>query len=335
MNNYIVPAQWNKHKYTILAWPNNKKIWLEDLSIVQKEFVNFCCSLINANEQLKILVTNNQTLDEAIKKISNTKVEYLKIPYGDIWLRDTGPIFAKNLNNKFVANIFQFNGWGNKYVFKHDNKVATNIANKFKLNILNYNYILEGGSIESNGLNTCLTTKQCLLNKNRNKELSQNDIEKNLKNMLGFEKILWLEEGLLNDHTNGHIDTLARFVSYSKVVCMRAHYKNDPNFKILKQNSIQLKKFTNASGNRLEVIEIPSPGIIKNNNGKIMPASFVNFYNANNAIIMPSFNSHFDEEAMEILSKSLNKKIITKSAKAILTGGGTFNCITLEVPIGV
>ncbi len=334
MHNSLLPAQWGPHQHTLLAWPTHKELWQINLRPAQKEFAAFCKALINAGEHLKILVANEQALDEAQKYLESQDIEFLEIPYGDIWLRDTAPIFTKTSDNELIANIFKFNGWGNKYLFAHDTQLATNIVQTFECHNIQHDFFLEGGAIETDGMATCLTTKQCLLNKNRNPKFLQPNIEKKLKDALGFEKILWVDRGLYNDHTDGHIDTLTRFIAPGQIVCMRAHYKSDQNFNTLKDISNQLKKFTDTSGNKLEVIEIPSPGEIKNTQNEIMPASFMNFFIANNGLIVPVFDSPFDQEALGILSKCMSKEVLGLPARVILTGGGTFNCITQQVPTG-
>ena len=212
--------------------------------------------------------------------------------------------------------------------------IGNNISKIFNLNISKNKYILEGGSIEADGRGTCLTTKQCLLNKNRNPQLKQIDIETNLKNELGLKNILWIDSGLYGDHTDGHIDTLARFIAPGQIICMYAKYKTDPNYYTLKNNITKLKKFKDITGKYFDIIEIESPGVIRNYKGKIMPASYINFYHANNSVIIPNFNNNINETTLDILSKYSKKRIVTLAAENILTGGGTFNCITLQIPSG-
>lgn len=329
---YRQPAEWQPHKACWLAFPSHRDLWLDALDIVQAEFVALA-KAIASSETLEILVLQ-ETAAIAKELLKDLPVRFHEINFGDIWMRDITPIYVKDAVGNLGALKFQWNGWGGKYLLEHDNLVATNILNTFDIPKFEFDWVLEGGAIEVDGEGTCLTTKQCLLNPNRNPNMDQAAIELGLKNALGVEKILWIEEGLLNDHTDGHIDTIARFVAPQKVMCMYPTSTDDPNHQVLLDIASQLESMTDAQGRNLEVIKIPSPSLILDDEGEIMPASYLNFYISNDSVIIPTYGSDNDDLAVQAIAKHFpDRKVIGLSAKHILLGGGAFHCITCHQPI--
>jgi agmatine deiminase len=236
-------------------------------------------------------------------------------------------------NQGLVCARFEFNGWGEKYRLPNDEDVSRQIGKASGLESVQFPWVLEGGSIECDGEGTCLTTKQCLLNPNRNPGLKKDDIEQNL-GLLGIEKTLWLSDGLLNDHTDGHIDNLARFVAPGVVVCMEARNPNDPNCAILEKIATDLSQMVDARGRKLEVIRVPSPGVITNAQGELMPASYLNFYIANTSVSVPIYGSEYDQEAVWRIRECFpGREVKGISARAILSGGGAFHCISQQQPV--
>ena len=329
-------AEWETHRACWLAWPSHENLWEENLPLAQAEFTALCqaISLNGTGEVLEILVPDEKAEKAARSRLSGLKANLHRIPYGDIWLRDTAPIFVNDVKTGALsAACFRFNGWGRKYELPFDNEVSTRIGARFSSKH-RFDWVFEGGSIEVDGEGTGLTTRQCLLNPNRNPGTSQTKIENDLKKSLGIEKLLWLEDGLLNDHTDGHIDTIARFVSVGKVVCMRESGPNDPNAQVLRKIGSDLRSFKDVRGKPLEVIEIPSPGMVKDEEGEIMPASYVNFYIANRSVIVPQYGTPFDAEAVQALRLLFpGREVMGLPAKAILSGGGAFHCITQQEPL--
>jgi agmatine deiminase len=224
------------------------------------------------------------------------------IPFGDIWLRDTAPIFLRGPEGSATVR-FRFNGWGEKYALEHDPEVSQRIAEKVAFRQFHFPGVLEGGSVEVDGEGNCLTSRQCLLNPNRNPHMNQEQIETGLKESLGVKKILWLGDGLLNDHTDGHIDTIARFVANSSVLCMRGSDKKDPNREIFEKIEQDLKSMTNAKGQPLKLGFVPSPGSVLNEDGDLMPASYLNFYIGNSTVVVPTYGSPQDDEAVSCISE--------------------------------
>ncbi|RZJ96032.1 MAG: agmatine deiminase family protein, partial [Brevundimonas sp.] len=248
-----------------------------------------------------------------------------------IWLRDTGPIFGKGSE---TAAAFRFNGWGGKYELPFDDTVADQIGRAAGVEPDRNDFILEGGALDHDGAGTILTTRQCLLNPNRNTGWTEAAAEEALAEALGAAKVLWLGDGLLNDHTDGHVDNLARFVAPGIVACPIAWGTKDPNADVYDATARALSTMTDADGGPLHVLRIPSPGLIVNDDEKPIPASHMNFLIANGAVIVPSYG---DDTAARLACEALatvfpDREIIALPSTAILTGGGSFHCITQQEP---
>ncbi len=329
------PAEWQKHRACWTAWPSHAELWQENLASAQAEFTALCHE-IGQSENLEILVPNQEQHKLAEKALAGLPVRFHSIPFGDIWLRDTSAIFVKNPQGALSTVRFAFNGWGGKYILPHDSHVSARIAEACGLPQKRFDWVLEGGAIEPDGSGTCLTTRQCLLNSNRHSGQvpSEKEVENRLAQALGIHKVIWLDEGLANDHTDGHIDNLARFVAPSTVVCMRAETPDDPNRLVLEQIAERLSSSTDAQGQKLRVIRIPSPGKLLNEEGRVIPASFMNFYISNKTVIVPIYNSPFDEKAVAALAAIFpDRKVVGLPSISILSGGGSFHCITQQEPV--
>jgi len=330
------PAEWDRHSTCWLAWPSHGHLWQENLAPAQAEFAALCVAIAEAGgEALDLLVEDDAAEAQARTALAPVlaQVRFHRIPVGDIWLRDTAPIFVKDAARALHAACFRFNGWGGKYVLPNDDQVAGRVAALTGLPRLDHGWVLEGGSVEVDGEGTVLTTRQCLLNPNRNPGMSQAEIEAALRESLGAEKVLWLDEGLLNDHTDGHIDTLVRFTAPGVVVCMEARDPADPNAAILDRLAADLAAMTDARGRRLQVVRIPSPGLLENEDGEPMPASFVNFYIGNETVVVPTYGTPYDAEAVAAIARLFpGRRTVGRSARAILSGGGAFHCITQQQP---
>ncbi len=330
------PAEWDRHSACWLAWPSHGYLWQNNLGPAQTEFAALCLAIAEeGGEALDLLVEDDPAETEARAALAPVigQVRFHRVPVGDIWLRDTAPVFVKNRSGALRAACFRFNGWGGKYVLVEDDRVADRVAALSGLPRIDHNWILEGGSVEVDGQGTLLTTRQCLLNPNRNPGMSQADIERSLRDDLGAEKVLWLEEGLIHDHTDGHIDTLARFIAPGVAVCMEAYDGNDPNAATLDRLASDLADFVDARGRKLKVLRIPSPGIVRDDDGELMPASFLNFYIGNRSVVVPTYGTPYDEVAVAALAALFpGRRVKGRSARAILSGGGAFHCITQQQP---
>jgi len=245
-------------------------------------------------------------------------------PFGDIWLRDTGPIVLGSGRDR-RAQGFGFNGWGGKYDLDGDQDIGERLARAAKLDFDKADWVLEGGAIDGDGSGTVLTTEQCLLNPNRN-SLNREEVEQRLLDDLGFERVVWFGSGLLNDHTDGHVDNLARFVAPGRVAiptCAR----DDPNEAVYKDAARRL------GDAHLDIVTLPSPGRIADEDGEIIPASYMNFYIGNAAVVVPQYGAANDRGAVEVIQALFPDRVaIGLRADHILTGGGSFHCISQQVP---
>jgi len=331
-----IPAEWAKHKAIWTCWPSAADLWGDDLESARAEVKAMVEALITpqngGRDFVKLLVSGNAALKSAQFAFGQS-VEIIEIPFGDVWLRDTGPIFAKCKSGKSLALCFGFNGWGGKYILDNDDSVNVKLSVAAGVDHKLIDFVLEGGSIDGNGQGVFLTTTQCLLNPNRNPNLTKPEIEKLLSESLGAEQILWLEDGLLNDHTDGHIDNIARFIGKNKIICQSAFGDDDPNAIILDKIYADLCSMTDLHGNNFEIIRAPSPGRVLNPEGDIVPASHMNFIIGNGTVVMPHYSTPSVDEALRVLADCFpSHKIIGIDATAILTGGGSFHCITQQEP---
>jgi agmatine deiminase len=258
-------------------------------------------------------------------------VELVRGQFGDIWLRDTGPIFVRD-GDETRAMGFRFNGWGGKYVLDGDEAVAEQIAAASGTPLTSHGFILEGGAVDHDGFGTVLTTRQCLLNSNRNPDWDETKAEAALAQALGAKKVVWLGEGLAKDHTDGHVDNLARFVAPGVVAVPVAFGQDDPNAGAFDAAARVLSTISDARGAPLQVVRVASPGRIEQE-GEVIPASHMNFLVANGAVIAPIYEEQAGAFAIEAL-KSLfpERVVIGLPSRAILTGGGSFHCISQQEP---
>lgn len=337
---FHMPAEWAPHAACWLAWPRGEALWGSYLHDTRAAFVELCAAIADTDrgeargELLRVLVPDDDEEAAARGALAGIPATFHRAPYGDIWLRDTGPIFVSRPDGTVATVRFGFNGWGGKYCFEHDDQVAARIAAFYDMPAFSVPWILEGGSVEVDGEGTCLTTRQCLLNPNRNPSLDRPAIEAGLRDALGVERILWLDQGLRNDHTDGHVDTIARFVGPGVVICMQPETAGDPNRAVLEAVAYDLASFTDARGRRLNVVRIPSPGLIRDEEGEVMAASYVNFYIGNRAVIVPTYGLPQDRPAVDGIAACFpGRRTVGIPATAVVGGGGgAFHCITQQVP---
>jgi agmatine deiminase len=258
--------------------------------------------------------------------------EVKKAVYGDIWLRDTGPFWALDHKGR-VAVRFRFNGWGGKYMYPGDPEVGPALARMMDARLVEVDLTTEGGAFESDGQGTLFTTKACILDRMRNPGVSQGDVERLLGDKLGADKVIWVEQGLMRDHTDGHIDTLARVVKPGVVVCMAPVGPEDPNVVVLDEVARTLDKARDADGRRLDVVRIPSPGYVADQMGRPMPASYMNYVYAGDRILVPTYGSATTEAALEQLQALFpEKQVMGLSALALVREGGAFHCACNAAP---
>lgn len=339
---FRMPAEWEPHRAIWTAWPAAADLWGDALPAAQAEFGAMCRAIAGGDgaagpdvETLEVLVATPQAEQAARRELAGLPVRFHPIPYGDIWLRDTAPLFVRRQDGEVAAVCFRFNGWGEKYLFAEDLALARALRRASGVHAFDVPMVLEGGAVEVDGEGTVLTTRQCLLHPSRNPSMGQAEIETHLLDALGATNVCWLDRGLANDHTDGHVDTLARFVAPGRVLCMEARDAGDPNREALDRVRRDLESMIDARGRRLDVSLIPSPGRIDDGDGRPMPASYVNFLVANRAVVVPTYGSPFDEEAVEAVARCFpGRRTVGVSARAILGGGGAFHCITQQEPRG-
>src|SRR3989338_1053817 len=330
---YRMPAEWEKHEATWLVWPKDPDTYPKGIIEPVEETYIKIISILAKGEKINLLVDNKETESKILSMLPSKENVFIHhIKSADVWVRDYGPIFIKK-NNEVAATKWVFNSWGNKYrELLMDNETGMQIAELAKKKIFEPGIVLESGSIETNGLGTCITTEQCLLNNNRNPKLSKEEIESYLKGYLGFEKIIWLKEGIEGDDTDGHVDDIARFVNRNTVVCMAEENQNDENYKNLEENFDILKKAHDQDGKKINVIPIPMPRKIEIPERRLA-ASYANFYIGNAVVLVPAFNDKNDEKAISIIGKFFpGKEVIGIDCRDLVNGYGGIHCITQQQP---
>lgn len=328
------PAEWALHAAIWTAWPADEELWLEDLAPAQAEVAGMIRALTapgpdgRPGDKVKLLVLGPEALLSAEKAIGD-HAEIIQARYGDIWLRDTGPIFWSNDR----CALFTFNGWGGKYVLDYDDQVGAFVAIEAGADATRWDRVLEGGALDWDGEGTILTTKECLLNPNRNPLMSQDDVRTLLHDALGAKAVIWIERGLLNDHTDGHVDNIARFLAPGVVACQAPADADDPNAERLDEIANFLKAQRDARGRMLQVVRIPSPGRVEDEDGEIVPASHMNFLIGNATVVVPTYGTPTAQKAVDALKPFFpGRNVVGLPSRHILTGGGSFHCITQQQP---
>ena len=335
---YRMPAEWEPHAGTWLTWPRREGISFPDiydrippvfasmiraLSRDEGVFVNVCDSVMES-EARKILKQHDAL---------NNNVNFFHHPSDEPWCRDHGPIFVKNETNRVIIN-WDYNAWGKKYSpYEKDNEIPKRVASARELQCHTPGMVLEGGSIEVNGQGTLLTTESCLLNPNRNPNLTKGDIEQRLREYLSVTHILWLSNGIVGDDTDGHIDDLTRFVDQHTVITMVEEDESDENHQPLRENLQSLQKMQTQDGKPLNIVEIPMPGPVFFQSERL-PASYANFYVGNEIVLMPSFHCENDLKAKAILQGCFpTRQVIDIDSTDLVWGLGSFHCLTQQEPV--
>jgi agmatine deiminase len=328
-----VPAEWVPQRAIWTAWPASVTQWDGDLASPRRDIAAMVKALAKAN-RVRLLVDGAEAEASARAALGDA-AEFVAARYGDVWLRDTGPIFAESLEGRFALR-FRTNGWGGRFDLPDDATVGDDIARLAGIPTRHFDFVLEGGAVDRDGEGTILTTCQTLLNANRN-GWTKAEAETALGEAFGARKVIWLDEGLRNDHTDGHIDNLARFVGPGKVVCQTPSGDDDPNAAILDAIAARLAGETDAEGRKLEVITIPSPGLYRHARGGIAPASHLNFIIANGIVVVPVYGTASEGAALEALSAVFpDREVVGLPSRGLLgiddAGGGSFHCITQQEP---
>lgn len=357
------PGEFEKHNATLMIWPVRPGSWGKDPSAAQKAFISIFEAILQS-EDLYVLFNNDEpqkTIDDLSSRFSGLPYRFipLRIDSNDSWARDVGPTFVLN-DDEIMGIDWRFNAWGGDYNglyqdYDLDNKVASVFCDKIgKKSIDRQDFILEGGSIATDGEGTLMVTETCLLSPGRNSSLSREKIEEYLCNALGAHKVLWLPCGIFNDETDEHVDNVAAFAGPAKIVLAWTDNIDDPQYKMSKACYDYLSSVTDCKGRKIEIIKLPIPdspvliekadmdnlvfeeGEDNREEGERLAASYVNYYYTNDSILIPQFggkNTESDKRAVEIMkSVSNGRKVVPIYARDILVGGGNIHCITQQIP---
>ncbi|MGQ0457719.1 MAG: agmatine deiminase family protein [Hyphomicrobium sp.] len=328
-----VPAEWAPQRAIWTAWPADPDEWNGDLDAPRRDVAALVRTLSEATP-VRVLVNGAEAEASARAAIGDV-ADLVPARYGDIWLRDTGPIFATAGAGK-VALRFKTNSWGGKYDLPDDATVGDEIARLARTPARAFDFVLEGGAVDQDGEGTILTTRQTLLNPNRN-GWTKAQAEAALREAFGVAKAIWIDEGLKNDHTDGHIDNIARFVAPGEVVCQAPAGADDPNAATLEAIAATLAAATDAKGRKLKVHRIPGVGLYRNALGEVSPASHMNFIISNGVVVVPVYNTPTQDAALRALQAAFPKHTVVGVPSTGLigcgeAGGGSFHCITQQEP---
>src|SRR5690349_11146365 len=339
---FYMPAEWHPHAGTWLTWPTDPETWPDRVDRVEEIYLEIIAALA-PHETVNLLVDDAEA-EQAVRSRCQfpaaPNVRFHQIPTVDSWIRDYGPNFLISRDqNKGAFNDWIFNAWGNKYeALKRDDQIPGLLEPFLQQHRFEPGIVLEGGAIDVNGNGCVLTTEQCLLNPNRNPQLSRAEIEDYLKNYLGVVKVLWLAEGIVGDDTDGHIDDIARFVRPNTVVCTVEDDPDDANYEILQDNLQRLKSMRDANDRSFEIVTLPMPGIVGGESTATrdldrLPASYANFLIANNVVLLPVFGHANDAEATETLQRVFrDRRVVPINCEPLVWGMGTIHCLSQQQP---
>ena len=336
---YYFPAEFAPHTATWLSWPHKEASWPGKIHTVYPYYCQFVKVLTDSE---KVCINVN---DEAMKtfainclqtaKVDIGKIEFLFHPTNDAWCRDHGPAFLINpkAQQKKVIVDWNYNAWGNKYPpFDLDDVIPTLIAKHYGMPVYHPGIIMEGGSVDFNGNGTLITSTACLLNKNRNPHLNRGQIEDYLCNYYGVDQILWVDEGIVGDDTDGHIDDTVRFVNEDTVITVVEENKTDENHQPLQKNLRQLKQMRLLNGKQLNIVELPMPCDVIYQEQRL-PASYANFYISNHSVIVPTYRCDRDDRALDIIQQCFpGRRIVGIDSTEIIWGLGSFHCLSQQEP---
>ena len=338
---FHMPAEWHPHAATWLSWPKDPETWPDRVPQAEQIFLQMMEALA-PHETVNLLV-NDTAIEQLVRGrclfSGAENIRFLQMETVDSWIRDYGPNFLINHDGELAYNDWIFNAWGNKYEeLKKDDSVPALLEPFLNVPRFEPGIVMEGGSIDVNGDGCVLTTEQCLLNPNRNPSLSRDQIEKYLKDYLGIQKVLWLGEGIVGDDTDGHIDDIARFADSNVIICALEDDPEDANYELLQDNLKRLQKMRDAHGRSFEIVTLPMPGAVGGSstdtrNLDRLPASYANFYIANNVVLAPIFNHTNDQRALDTLQRVFpERRVVGINCEPLVWGMGTIHCVTQQQP---
>jgi len=321
-----MPPEWHPQEWIWIGFPHDAEEWLGFLGAAQEQIAGFASAVAESGQTVKLVVRDAANRARAESLVS-AGVELVERVYGDVWLRDTGPLVVCGPGGRRVARRFAFNGWGGKYLMDGDQTIGAALAQDAGLEVTSADWVLEGGALDTDGTGLVVTTEQCLLNPNRNPQLSRGDVEARLAQDLGFDRVLWLGDGLIDDHTDGHVDNLARFVGPNRLALPCATGPDDPNAAIYADARARAEAFG------VEVVEVPSPGRVMSG-GRVEPASYMNFAVTSQLVVVPIYGSVHDADGVAAIAELFpDRGTIGLMADAVLMGGGSFHCSSQQMPL--
>jgi agmatine deiminase len=337
---YRMPAEWEPHAATWLAWPHERSDWPGKFAAIPWVYAEVVRHLI-PGERVRILVGDAATERSARRVLARSavdlgRVDFFRVPTDRSWTRDFCPLFVRRDDGQVALTNWKFNGWAKYPNWKRDNAVPDRLAKLLRRKQWKPGLVLEGGSIDVNGRGTLLTTEECLLSpvQARNPGVERADLERALHDYLGVRKVLWLGCGIAGDDTHGHVDDLARFVDAHTVVVASEEDPTDPNYDPLRENRERLARMTDQDAAPLRVVELPMPAPVVFD-GERLPASYANFYVANAAVLVPTFNDPRDRQALESLAELFpGRRVVGIHASDLVLGLGTLHCMTQQEPAG-
>jgi agmatine deiminase len=317
-----MPPEWHPQQWLWIGFPHAGEEWPGFLERAQEQIAAFANAVAESGQEVRLIVRDADNAARAAS-LCSAAVKLEQRRYGDIWLRDTGPLVLAD----GTAKRFGFNGWGGKYLMDGDQEIGAELAASAGLRVQTTDWVLEGGAIDTDGSGLVVTTEQCLLNPNRNPQLSRAEIEARLERDLGFDRVLWLGDGLINDHTDGHVDNLARFVAPGVLALPRATGADDPNAAIYTDAKARAEAFG------VTVREVPSPGRVETA-GRIEPASYMNFCITSRVVVVPTYGTPHDAAGVAAVAELFPERtVIGILADAVLAGGGSFHCASQQMPV--
>lgn len=323
-----MPFEGEPHAATWMTWPLGADEWVGQLPQARQEYAALTRAIL-ACEPVRLLLGDEESAGDVAQRLGDLEgLQLHPLPLNDCWLRDNGPTFVRHSDGRVLPLLWRFNAWGNKYPHELDAAAAALLLGQLGITPRRSTLVNEGGSLEVDGAGTLLTTTPCLLSVERNPDWTRDATEAELRTQLGLERVIWLEHGLVGDHTDGHIDTLTRFVAPGRVVTA-VSARSDENHEPLQANLRVLQ----AAG--LEVWELPIPQASRTFNGVRLPETYANFYLCNGAVLVPQYGDVHDDKACEILARAFpDRRVEPLSARAIITSGGAFHCLTQQQPAG-
>jgi agmatine deiminase len=336
---YRFPAEFEPHTATWLSWPHKEASWPDKIETIFPRYAEFV-KWLSLSERVCINVRDESMKSFASGWLENAgadmnRIEFYFHPTNDAWCRDHGPAFLINPGAEIPKIIvdWDFNAWGGKYPpFDLDDVIPTLIAKHFNLPVYYPGIIMEGGSVDFNGAGTLITSKQCLLNVNRNPHMNQEQIEGYLRDYYGVEQVLWVDEGIVGDDTDGHIDDTVRFVNEDTVITVIEEKKGDGNYELLQENLRQLKHMRLLNGKQLNIVELPMPDPVIWEE-QWLPASYGNFYICNKYVIVPTFRSAKDDRVCSIIQQCFPAhQVVGIDSTDIIWGLGSFHCLSQQEP---